>query len=178
MRASARIIVALSVAIVAGCSSAPDHSPERGLMSPSIGPIAIPTGQLPPDVRCAVDKGFRVAAIDAPSFEGDATSYRLESDLPTEEAMAILKECRETFNPYRERTAEELRVIYERWVNERQCLIELGYRPAEPPSFEKFAADWRTGPWMPIDGVDTQSWTDAEYQEAKHRCTLEMFDKG
>jgi hypothetical protein len=101
----------------------------------------------------------------------------LESDYEPEEGFAIIVACREKYSPYHEKTTGELRVIYDRWVAERDCLTELGYRPAEPPSFEKFVSDWRTGPWNPLDGVDTSSWTDAQYRAAKERCTLEFFSR-
>ena len=64
-------------------------------------------------------------------------------------------------------------------MQERECLVGLGYHPVEPSTFEKFLADWRTNqpPWMPIDGIDTGVWTDADYQTAKKTCTLEFFSR-
>ena len=77
-------------------------------------------------------------------------------------------------------TEERLRTIFRRWLDERTCLVELGYRPDPAPSFERFVSDWRSfdGPWMPIDGVNTNAWSDADYAEAKEQCTLEFFDRG
>jgi hypothetical protein len=124
-----------------------------------------------------IDEGFRVSGVQPPSFEGDPPSYVFESDLPAAEGMTKLVACREKFAPYQEKTEAELRIVYDRWVDERDCLVGLGYQPAEPPSFEKFVSDWKAGPWMPIDGVDTRSWTDAQYRDAKERCTLEMYDR-
>lgn len=163
--------------LVAGaCTSVSSQNPETSSPSPS-GGIAVPTGQLPPDVQCLVDHGFSVE-VEPPQFEGDTPGYVLQSDLPAEEARAISMECSKLRPPRRQLTDAELRVIYDRWVDERDCLIELGYRPVEPPSFETFVADWRsTGPWMPIDGVDTNAWSGADYAEAKERCILEMFDR-
>lgn len=125
-----------------------------------------------------MDHGFRVVSVKPPAFEGEKPSYVLESDYSANDGMAILAECRK-LAPYQAKTDAELRVIYERWVGERTCLIGLGYRPDEPPSFEKFVGDWRTphGPWDPLTGVDTGSWSDAEYAQAKKQCILEMFDR-
>lgn len=91
--------------------------------------------------------------------------------------MAIMVECSEKY-PQPEKTDAEVRVIYDRWVKERECLVGLGYDPVEPPTFEKFMADWRsTGPWMPIDGIDTNAWSGADYEAAKKACTLEFFSR-
>jgi hypothetical protein len=161
---------------LAGCSGATSPGPsESGAPSPG---VSIPTDELPPDTRCLVEHGFKLVAVLPPEIEGDAPGYKLESDLPPEQATAVVKECQKLAPPNVPKTDAELRVIYDRWVDERDCLIELGYRPVPPPSFERFTADWRsTGPWMPIDGVDTGSWSDAEYREAKDRCTLEFFSR-
>ena len=143
---------------------------------PSSSPAAIeiPTGN--PVVQCAVEHGLRIVHVEPPELEGDSPSYEFSSDLPIDQAMTILTECRKKFGqPHKERTLEELRVIFDRWVQERACLVRLGYRPVEPPSFETFAATWKSGPWMPTDGVDTGAWSDTDYREAKIRCSLEMF---
>lgn len=141
--------------------------------------MAIPTGPLPPLTQCLVDHGFRIAKVEPPQAEWDTPSYVLESDLSVDQAMVVMDECRK-LHPSAQKTDAELRVIYDRWIEERTCMVGLGYQPAEPPSFEQFLSDWRSprGPWMPIDGVDTGSWTSAEYEEAKAKCTLEMFDRG
>lgn len=177
-RATARAIVPLGLLVVGACAPTPSPTQQASSSTPSDG-ISVPTGQLDPVTQCAVDHGFRVVKVKSPQFQGGTPSYVLESDYSTEEGMAILTECRK-LAPYQAKTDEELRVIYDRWVGERECLIELGYRPDQPPSFEKFVADWRTphGPWDPLTGVDTRSWTDTEYAEAKKRCILEMFDRG
>ena len=144
---------------------------------PGLG-LAIPTGQLPPRVKCMVDRGFRITQVRPPQADWDLPEYVFEFDLPLAQATEVIDECRKLY-PTAQKTDAELRVIYDRWIDERRCLVELGYQPAEPPSFEQFLSDWRSprGPWMPIDSVDTGSWTGAEYEEAKAKCTLEMFDR-
>lgn len=138
----------------------------------------MPSNELDPVTRCAVDHGFRVVSVKPPAFEGGRQSYVLESDYSAQQGMAILHDCRE-LAPGQPKSDADLRTIYDRWVGERDCLVGLGYRPEEPPSFEKFVADWRSpqGPWDPLAAVDTASWTDADYAEAKRLCTLEMFDR-
>jgi hypothetical protein len=75
-------------------------------------------------------------------------------------------------------TDNDLRIVYNRWVGERDCLVKLGYSPAQPPSFETFVQSWTTGPWMPIDGVDVSNWTDVQYKQAKAQCNLEFLELG
>ena len=162
---------------VASCSNGAISSPSEPDPVPSSG-VSIPAGELPPDIQCYVDHGYTLVKIMDPSYEGDRPGYQLTTDLPADQTVAIRDECEKLAPPNVPKTDAELRVIYDRWVDERDCLIELGYQPAPPPSFEKFVADWRsTGPWMPIDGVDTNSWTDAAYREAKDRCDLEFFSR-
>ena len=112
-----------------------------------------------------------------PEVPGDAPGYKLKSDLPASESAKFITECRKLAPDPPKPTVEQLRVIYDRWVAERDCLQGLGYTPDQPSSFEKFVSDYQTGPWMPIDGVDTSRWTDAEYRRAKEECTLEMFTR-
>jgi len=169
---------ALLLVAVAACAQAARQPVTTTEPSPSTD-LAIPTGQLPARVQCLVDRGFRITEVRPPQAEWDLPEYVFEFDLPTAQAMEVLDECGR-LNPTVQKTDDELRVIYERWIKERTCLVELGYQPAEPPSLEKFLSDWRSpnGPWMPIDGVDTGSWTGAEYELAKSKCILEMFDRG
>lgn len=171
-----RALAAVAVLLAVACTPVSAPGTKTGSPTPSIG-VSIPTGELPAWVQCAVDQGFRVARVDPPEIEGDPPRYVLEADYPAAQGMEILTACRDKHAPYQEKSTPELRVIYDRWVAERECLIELGYQPDKPPSFEKFVSDWRIGPWLPIDGVDTGSWTDADYAEAKQRCTLEFFDR-
>lgn len=177
IRAAARIFGLTGFVLIVACSPASSRLPDAGTPGPSLG-ISIPTYQLPADTRCMVENGFRLVAVLPPAIEGEPPGYKLESDLPPDQLAAIVDKCQKLAPVQAEKTVAELRVIYDRWVGERGCLAELGYEPGEPPSFETFQSEWKTGPWMPIDGVDTGSWTDLEYTEAKERCTLEMFSRG
>lgn len=177
-RSTGCALAALVLLATGACSPAAGQTPKAGGPSASLG-AAIPTGQLPPLTQCLVDRGFWIERVEAPQASWDTPTYVLGSDLPADQAMAVTDECRRSIPPKPPKTDAEIRVIYDRWVKERTCLIGLGYQPAEPPSFEQFLSDWRSpkGPWMPIDGVDTGSWTAADYDQAKSECTLEMFDR-
>ncbi len=174
----ARALFVLGLLAAGACSPAASDAPATGSPSASTG-VAIPTGQLPLLIQCLVDRGFRVTAVEPPQAEWDTPSYRLESDLPNDQANAVTDECRRLVPRKPPKTDADIRVIYDRWVLEYECLLQLGYQPKEPPSFETFLSDWRSpkGPWDPITGVDTGSWTGAEYEQAKGKCTLEMFDR-
>jgi len=175
---AAPFLLAAGLLSVASCWDGTISSPSATGPVSSLG-LSIPTEELPPDIQCYVDHGFSLVKVMDPTFEGDRPGYQLSTDLPASQTDAIRDECEKLAPPNVPKADDELRVIYDRWVDERDCLIELGYRPALPPSFEKFATDWRsTGPWMPIDGVDTGAWSDAQYREAKDRCKLEFFSRG
>lgn len=167
----------LAAALVAASCSATTSSPTEMVAAPT-PEISIPAGELPPDVQCLVDHGFTLLKITDPIIEGERPGYQLKADLPADQVHAISEECQKLAPPTVPKTDAEMRVVYDKWVDERNCLIELGYRPAPPPSFEKFAADFRsTGPWMPLDGIDISGWSDAQYREAKDRCKLEFFTR-
>ena len=171
---AALVVIAL---LVTACSATnpPDSAETEG------GVISVDKGY-PPHVRCMIENGFSLSSVDEPEAGYGSTGYEFESDLPQKEALRVLEECRRLAPEPSPITDSELRVIYNRWVEERGCLRELGYTPVQPPSFEKFAEDWRSpppesGPWDPLMGVDTGAWTDEEYQTAKEDCVLEFFDR-
>lgn len=168
------IVAAFELLTLAACNA----GPAQQTAAPSVAvAVPIPTGELSASDQCMLDNGFRIIAVHE-GYPGSKPWYSWESDHPGLEGMAQMQECQKLAPPARQKTDEELREIYGRWVQERACLVDMGYAPVTPPSFEKFASDWRsTGPWMPIDGIDYSSWTDSQYREAKERCTLEMFDR-
>jgi hypothetical protein len=92
-----------------------------------------------------------------------------------EEALARRSKCEALLPSPEVFTDAEMKAVYYRWVDERNCLVALGYHPDPPPSVETLVASWRTGPWMPTDGVDIDHWTQPEYDRAKAKCTLESF---
>lgn len=159
--------------VVLACS--PATAPSTPL-SPSAG-VSIPVEQLPPNIRCLVEHGARIIEVQPPLRPGAPPRYVLSLDLPLDEARKISEECNKLRSPSPPLSEAEIRETYERWVTEYECLVELGYRPDPPPSVEKFIADWQTGPWDPLQGIDTGDWTDAQYQEAKDRCGLEFFSR-
>jgi hypothetical protein len=176
---AAAMVVLVALSLIAGCSPSQGSEPSEriGTTAPPSTPSAlIPDEGLPPHIACLEDRGFSIS-VDPPTFEGGRPAYHATSDLPPEEAAAAIREC-STLAPGRTTLSEaEIREVYDRWVREWECLKDLGYRPLEPPTVETFVAQWKTGPWSPIDGIDTNAWTDTDYRLAKDRCTLEMFHR-
>ncbi len=160
--------------VLAGCAT---WAPGPSLVPLGDG-IAVAADELRPVDRCMLEAGFRVTIVH-PGRSGSngvyswetTTWYTWEPGGPTA-TVAAAADCQDRFAPAREETVDELREIYHRWILERECLIGLGYSPDAPPAFEEFRAEWRTGPWMPIDGVEFR----ALGAEAKERCGLEMLD--
>lgn len=159
---------------LAGCGPATGSEEPSPSASPSSG-VAFPAEELPAEIRCMVGHGATLVRILPPQFEGDEPGYQLA--VPATRADAVRQACDRFREPDRKLTVAETRAVYDRWVGERNCLVELGYRPVEPPPFEIFLATWKTGPWDPLNGVDTNAWSDAEYRTAKERCVLSAFER-
>lgn len=128
---------------------------------------------LPRHVQCMVDSGFDITG------RSGASGYEFESDLPQQEALRVIEECRELAPERPQLTDDRIGEIYDGWVSQSFCLVGLGYDPDEPPSPEKFIEDWRSpsGPWMPIDGLQPWLWSDEEYEYAKAECGLEFYER-
>jgi hypothetical protein len=164
-------IALVTVSIVAACGSATPDVPTS--------PPVIPPPTLRPDIACEIEHGMRLVQIQPPRFEGDVTHYRVERNAgmsPQEEA-AIEFECIGLLPERDPPTDAEVTAVYNRWLEEHACLVRLGYRPDDPPVLERFLVEYRTGPWTPIDGVDTRRWSTDEFRFAKATCILEMIDQ-
>lgn len=170
--------LAIGGLILASCSLAVPHPTAAPRPTPLVDVSALGARLRPLD-RCMLDTGARPVKLREPGDPLAAQNLVVEwvTDGTSPDTMAARLECRHRFAPYRMKTEAEIREIYARWVDEWECLVSLGYHPAEPPSVETFVADWTTGPWDPITGLRTISWSDAQYREAKDRCTLEMYDR-
>jgi hypothetical protein len=167
----------VSVLVVSGLTGCGALAPTPRLVE--IGPgIVVPADELRPVDRCMFEAGFRAEAVH-PGRSGSNGAYSWETTTwytwtaegPRAD-FGRMKKCSDTFAPSQEKTVEELREIYNRWVLERQCLRSLGFHPKAPPAFAEFERTWHTGPWMPIDGVPFERLRG----EAKERCGLEMID--
>jgi hypothetical protein len=156
------VLVCIAVAIGLVACNGP-----QGSTSPSKGVVSIPTSDLSAFQQCMLTAGFTVGGSSGEWIAGP----------DVRNAMGAMQSCRDRYAPYVEKTTEEIRAVYERWIGEYQCLVGLGYKPAEPPTEETFVQSWTTGPWMPIDGVSTISWSDEQYGQAKQKCGLEMYDR-
>jgi hypothetical protein len=180
------LVFLMAVAAVGACTRAAAPSPQS---TPPVGspaasltgtpPLVVdspdPGASLPPHVQCALWWGMRLETTVPSRLPGGATGYGFTTDLPNERAMAILEECAK-LSPWRHMmTDEDIRAVYERWVRERECLVDLGYQPDKPPPFERFLVTWRTtGPWMPIDGLSFDDTHRPQFSIAQQRCLLEM----
>jgi hypothetical protein len=122
-----------------------------------------------------VDHGFKLEQVTQSRLPGASPGYQMSGDLPPAQVAAVMDECGKLRPPRVEKTDAELRVVFDRWIQERACLVKLGFQPVEPPTFETFVAGWRgASVWMPIDGIDLHS-PGGDMAQAKKTCTLEML---
>ncbi|HEV8546689.1 MAG TPA: hypothetical protein VGQ64_10380 [Candidatus Limnocylindrales bacterium] len=166
-----QVIALLTASVAAACGSAiPDV--------PASPPVA-PPPTMRPDIACEIEHGMRLVEVQPPRFEGDVPHYRVERNAgmsPQEEA-AIEFECIGLLPERAPPTDAEVTAVYNRWLEEHACLVRLGYKPDDPPVLERFLVEYKTGPWTPVDGVDTRRWTTDEFRLAKASCILEMIDQ-
>jgi hypothetical protein len=121
--------------------------------------------------------GWQITAVYTPAASGEPAHYQFAHPdaIDPQELRERTKQCEALKPSPVPLTDQEIRDIYYRWVPEYQCLVGLGYQPDPPPSVETFVASWKTGPWLPIQGIATEQWSQAQYDEAKAKCTLDMF---
>lgn len=185
-RTVARLLAvgAAAALLLTACGSSATTSPTSGgggtAHASSTGAISIPTGDLTAFDRCMLDAGFYIVGVNTAS--GAPTKFQYAVDTKVVElsvADARQEKCVAMLPPDPTFSEAEVRDIYNRWVGEYQCLLGLGYHPDAPPSVETFVASYygqaNVGPWTPINGIHTEYWTKAEYDEAKSKCTLEFF---
>lgn len=179
-RAIARVLLVAIAAIIVACGPSPRASPDSsGEPTNGTAPeVSIPASQVDANTKCLLDHGFKLVGTSFPGGSGAPPAYEVSTEgLTAAEASQAASDCAQFAPSPRVLSDVEIRVVYDRWVRERECLIGLGYHPTEPPTFETFISDWNTGPWDPLMGVDTGAWTDAEYQAAKKACTLEFYGR-
>jgi hypothetical protein len=178
--ASRALVLAMAGLVVSigimGCGAPSGDLPPSGSSA-----VDVPASDLTAYDRCMLDSGFRIVKRAEPGSSGYQVSsvrgWETGPGMTPEQALQAGLECRQKYAPYVRKTEVEIREIYARWVAERECLIGLGYDIVEPPTVERFVADWATGPWMPIDGIDERTWSDADFKVAKDKCGLEMVDR-
>jgi hypothetical protein len=174
----------LLVATAISCS--PSHSgtptaPGSGTASTRAAiwtppPVVIPTGGLDSFVQCMVNAGYKITYYNA---QASPLQYELSGPEMNPELHARVEQCQALQPSTSWPSDDEIRQIYSRWVGEYNCLIGLGYQPDPPPSVETFTADYTMsnghGPWGPIDGTGWEGWSQAQYDQAKAKCTIEML---
>jgi hypothetical protein len=181
--AIAAAVLLVSTAVSCGSPSGGTPSSPRAGTPSAPGAVSIPTGNLTAFDRCMLAAGYHIdAAYSAAPGENHVAWYSDTKGIDADEARARSSECEAMLPSPHINTEGEIREIYSRWVGEYHCLISLGYQPDSPPSVETFVASYyptgssHKSPWMPIDGVDVDHWTQAQYDEAKAKCTLEFFN--
>lgn len=177
--------VPLAASRLAGTGPGSATSTPSLAASPSVamvvmGPgIEVADSDLRPVDRCIHDAGFVATEVHGAST-GTNERYGYTWNVPlyftwtmpgtgTSAQMTAMSACRDRYAPYQSKSDAEIRVVYDRWVLERRCLIDLGYKPREAPSFEVFLGSWTTGPWTPVDGIGNPSL------EAMDTCGLEVL---
>jgi hypothetical protein len=135
------------------------------------GITPVPASPRPSYVECFARWGLVV--VEHPSSKsGDPSTYTFENgELSPQVIAAARAECTPRL------TQADIRDIYDKWVGEWQCLVDAGYRPRPPPEVEEFLVQWTTGPWSPIDGIDTNLWSNGELDRLKTQCGLEFFER-
>lgn len=182
--AGAAAVLLLCTAAACGASVAGSKNAPGGGTSTAPGAVSIPTGNLTAYDRCLLDAGEEIIGVD-PGYPGESPGYVFRMVVPSGMDQAAIQAHMHQCDglqpsPPPPPTEAQIRQIYDRWVGEYHCLIGLGYQPDPPPSVETFVASYNLphqAPWMPTDGVDTDHWTQAQYDQAKGQCTLEFYTR-
>jgi hypothetical protein len=177
--ATVAVLLAVALACCSKSTGSPSPTPSSigGPTSHSTNPIAIPTGELDAFARCMIGQGWQLIEVSTPIAPGFPTQYGFSA--PSGVGPEILdrtRQCESLKPAVPTLSPAQIREVYDRWVGQYRCLVGLGYHPNLPPSFETFAATWATGPWSPIDGVDVDNWTQAQYDQAKSTCILDVYN--
>lgn len=114
-----------------------------------------------------MDLGYVVEPLSSGGFE-----YTDPLNRPWNSMMDDISACEDKQGPHPEKTEDEIRVVFDEYLDDYECLVELGYSPTRPPSFDTFLATWTTGPWMPIDGTNWNLWPYTEYLRVQETCDL------
>jgi hypothetical protein len=173
--------VGFLVLLLAATTACAGPEPSPSAATPSAAPVVaiapldpapVPTPDRAAMDACMAAAGYRVTP--GSSGSNGVYSWERSSSYQWEEGDQInpvlSAECFAKFPRASPKTHEEIRVIYNRWVLEWQCLKSLGFHPGRPPTFEDFYPTWATGPWMPINGVPMERLGG----RAKDKCGLEM----
>lgn len=180
-----RLALILALLTLAGCTDGPVGASPTGSPLPSSAsepPSPSPPGSseaglpvysgpeneyLPLLAACLREAGWQVTASD----RGDEMS----GVIPPEQRAAYHaaeRACQSQIGTPptpRPATLDEIRARYDYLVEMRQCLIDLGYTLAEPPTFEVFADSWATGPWSPYNEVADTANRD-QWAAANEQC--------
>lgn len=103
---------------------------------------------------CIEESGWDVRLED--STDGTGLAIVVEG-LNTQEQItsfnAQLEDCKAQLPPIPEpQTEDEIREFYDHRMAQHACLVEAGFAPTEPPSFQVFLDEYRAGTlhWDPV----------------------------
>jgi hypothetical protein len=181
--AMALLVAAAAVSCGTSTPSGPRNGPAGA--SSSWGIVSIPTGANA-YVKCMRDAGWQLTEFSTPQRPGGEPGYGWIHPGPMDSAAWEVHAACSSIVPFMPTDSpDDIREMYNRWVGEYECLIGLGYRPDPPTSVEVFVASYLDAQagnaekhsywWWPLQGVDTDSWTKAQYDEARAKCTLENW---
>ena len=158
--------------LIAGCSVTETLEPKVEL-----GPgVVVPTSWVTPVERCLLDRGFVATAV----VEGDTgTNEKFDYSWSTKRHFVwegpagtgpLAFACEHALGDDQTTlTPDEIAEVYDRWVKERLCLVDLGITVPSPPTLDEFQRTWVTGPWTPGDTIRIPS------RQVLDTCGLEML---
>lgn len=106
---------------------------------------------------CLAERGI------ATTLEADGAGFSAEPGaLDQEQFRAVIEECKNLTGagstPPAQLTPDEIRAVYDRWIETAECLRSQGYEPDEPTSVQAFVDAWSTGgAWNPYLSIETDS---------------------
>ena len=116
-------------------------------------------------VGCLADRGWDLSV----RFDGGVSI----SDVPEEQQgplLADVRECEEEF-PYQAPTASQIREIYAAELDNRECLIDLGYEIGPPPSEQAFVDTFGTAErWYAMTDAHPESMDAGTYEKVFSAC--------
>lgn len=151
---------AMLIALLAACSSSPAPTP-----SSTEETATLTAGERIAAVkRCIEDRGWSVALTPDNGLTFSDVPPEQESELTT-----AINECQAEY-PVSPPTPENLNILYKAEVEQRLCLIGLGYELPEPPTLATYIDTYTTDPWFAIADASPETMSPAKYAEVLGKC--------
>ncbi len=155
--------VAFAIVVLAsGCSTSVDSgaissTSAAGATANTEDEVAPEVDEIRRMVACLTERGV------ATEVEPNESGFQADPGaLDQEQFMVIIEECKELTglgsSPPVQLSVDEIRAIYERWIETAACLRSEGYESHEPTSVEAFVDAYPTGEaWNPYLSIQTES---------------------